>query len=412
MSTQPFCRNPSTSYSTNRIYTTHSYKKSPEIYQTPYQSRMTLSSSPARSSSPPMTPYSTRHAPTEALIRSSPEIVPDTLFNGVREHIGDSSSAWSTRYPSNGYPERAWTPLKRGNLSIYGYRSSSDFDVSEYSEDVDHDLPEVDSDHTSDSVPGRKSLFLSDTEDEENNEHDEFSFGHGGYRTTFFRTSAERGRWKSHPIPAPLPQTQRSTSIPTRLPTPVLVDSTRINSEPAPSTVTALEFSVQSDQYNDLCEADRSLPISFEKAAGDELQPETESPHTIPSLTSDWDSIPDIDLDGPEYERPSSPLPPSSPISYPISILSGSISPFSSPVMRSSSPLSETSSLDYEERHTDEVASVHMDHPDIDIKIHPLESAPTFVSWVLPCDYLVFLTHTSHIFYLGLGCRHQIRRPF
>lgn len=325
-----------------------------------------------------MTPYSTRRARSNALIRSSPEIGLDTLFHSVHEHMDDPSSACGPRYSSNGYPERAFLPLKHDYFAIDSYPPPSDFDVSEYSEDVDHDIPEVDSEHTSDSAPGRNSVFFSDTEEEEicgNN--DEFNFGHSGCRTTFFRTSAERGQWKSHPIPfksTPLPQARSSTSIPSRLPTPV--DSARTNSEPAPSTVSGLRFSVEPDHYDNLPGANDSPPNLSENVAESELPHEAESPLTIPFLTSDWQSMPDIDGDGHKYERPSSPLPPSSPMSY---SASRSVSPALSPLTRSSSPLSELSSLD-EERHADEVEDVLIGHPDIQVKIRSSLSGPTFVS--------------------------------
>jgi hypothetical protein len=336
-----------------------------------------------------MTPYSTRHARSDALIRSSPEIGSDALSHRVREHMNDPSSAWGPRYSSDEYPERAFTPSKHDYFSTHSYPRSSEFNVSEYSEDVDHDIPEVDSEHTSDSVPGRNSVFFSDTEEEENRWNDGFSFGHSGYRTTFFRTSAERGQWKSHPIPlksTPLAHARSSGCIPSRLPTPVLVNSTRTNSEPAPSTVTGLGFSVEPDQCDDLRREDSPLPISLENTTESELQHDAESPHT---LTSDWESMPDIDGDRDGYERPSSPLPPSSPMSY---LASRSVSPASSLLMRSSSPLSEISSLDQEERQTDEVESVRIGHPDIEVKIRCSVSILTSVSWSFLYDF-------SYVFY-------------
>lgn len=382
MSSQWSSQYPSTSHSRNRIYTTESYKKAAQTYYTPNVPRMTPSSSPPLSSSPPTTPYSTRQ---DALIRSSPEIGSDALFHGAREHMNDPSSSWGSRYSSYGYPERAFTPMKHDYFSTHSYPLPSEFDVSEYSEDVDHDIPEADSEHTSDSAPGRNSVFFSDTEEEENNWNDEFSFGQSGYRTTFFRTSAERGQWKSHPIPlksTPLAQARNSICIPSRLPTPVLVDSTRTTSEPAPSTVTGLGFSVQSGQHDNLRgEEEGPPPISLENVTKSELQHEAESPH-MPSMTSDWESMPDIDGDNNEYERPSSPLPPSSPMSY---LASRSVSPASSFLMRSSSPLSEISSLDEDERQVDEAES-----PNIEVKIR--YSVPTSVSWNFLCVF-------SHVLY-------------
>lgn len=336
-----------------------------------------------------MTPYSTRHARSDALIRSSPEIGSDALFQGVREHMNDPSAAWSPRYSSNGYPERAFTPLKHDYFSTHSYPPSSEFDVFEHSEDVDRDIPEVDSEQTSDGAPGRNSVFFSDTEEEENHWNDDFSFGHSGYRTTFFRTSAERGQWKSHPMPlkpTPLVQARSSICIPSRLPTPVLVDSKRTTSEPAPSTVTGLGFSIEPDQHDNLRGEDGPRPISLENTTERELQYEAVSPHIMPSLTSDWESMPDIDGDTHEYERPSSPLPPSSPMSY---LASRSVSPASSPLMRSDSPLSEISSLDQEERQADEEGSTG--HPNIEYEIRYSVSVPTSVSWIFLYDFSLCL---------------------
>lgn len=350
-----------------------------------------------------MTPYSARHTRSDALIRSSPETGLDTVFQSVREHIDDPSSARSSRF-SNGYPERAFTPLKHDYISTHSYPPPSDIDVSEYSEEVDHEVPEADSEHTSDSAPSHNSVIFSDIEEDENSGNDGFSFGHGGYRTTFFRTSAERGQWKSHPIPfksTPLPQARSSASIPLRLPTPVSVDSTaRTNSEPALSAAKGLEFSIEPDQYDNPRSVDDPLPISSQNIPESELQPEAESPHTLPSLTSDWESMLDVDVDERRYERPSSPLPPSSPMSY---SASRSVSPASS-LMRSSSPLSEVSSLDEEERHpADKVESVRMGHTDIEVKIRSSVSASTFVSWD-------FLYGFSYVLYGYILCRSTLNR--
>ena len=68
------------------------------------------------------------------------------------------------------------------------------------------------------------------------------------------------------------------------------------------------------------------------------MEDEVESPHTLPSLSSDRESSSDVDVDA-----PSSPLPPSSPslspVSFSVSIVSRSVSPLL--FARDSSPLSE-----------------------------------------------------------------------
>ena len=141
---------------------------------------------------------------------------------------------------------------------------------------------------------------------------------------------------------------------------------------------------------------DGPLPISLGHITESKLQHEVEYPRNMPSLTSDWESMPDIDGDTHEYERPSSPLPPSSPMSY---LASRSVSPASSPLMRSSSPLSEISSLDQEERQTDEAESIG--HPNIEIKIRRSVSVPTSVSW----NFLYDFTYVLYAYiYVGYGC--------
>ena len=166
--------------------------------------------------------------------------------------------------------------------------------------------------------------------------------------------------------------------------------------------MTGFRSSVEPDHYDNIPDADAPLPISFESVTESGSQPEAESPHTMPSLTSDWESIPDIDVDGQEYERPSSPLPPSSPMSYSVSILSRSVSLASSPEMRPSSPLSEISSLDQEERQVGDVENVHMCRPDTEIKIRSSLSPATFVSRASFYDFLIFFTHI--FIYVGVEC--------
>ncbi|KAF9050460.1 hypothetical protein BJ165DRAFT_1002933 [Panaeolus papilionaceus] len=193
-------------------------------------------------------------------------------------------------------------------------------------------------------------------------------FSSGGYRSTFFRTSAERGQWKSDPASVfkltqpqqPLLQTRRSAPTQSRVTTPTL-SKPRLVSEPAinPSPL-AVDTSLKVTQAQDRTDRTTTTAASQEIPSPSELSPHSsqegvDSSHTMPSLVSDRASSPgmdDLDLDG-----PLSPLPPSSPPLSPISYgapHSRSMSVVSlsepedpeSPFMRSSSPLSELSDDD------------------------------------------------------------------
>ena len=201
---------------------------------------------------------------------------------------------------------------------------TSDFDASELSEDVDQEL-------TSDSAPGPSSGISSDSEDDEPQEEG-FSFSYEGNRTTFFRTSAERGQWKSNPMPSKptLLQTRKSAPTHSRVATPTLINPLRMISEPAPQ---------QDVPDHALLEnTSRDVPISIPMVDDD-----VESPHTLPSLSSDRESSLDVDVDTPSSPLPSS-SPPLSPMSFSVSIISRSVSPLL--FERDSSPLSEVSDED------------------------------------------------------------------
>jgi len=213
----------------------------------------------------------------------------------------------ASKYPGSAPSDRDFPP-------------TSDFDASELSEDI----------LTSDSAPGPSSGISSDSEDDEPQEEEGFSFSYEGNRTTFFRTSAERGQWKSNPMPLKqtLLQTRKSAPTHSRVATPTLINPLRMISEPAPQ---------QDVPDHALLEnTSRDAPISIPATAS--MVDEVESPHTLPSLSSDRESSLDVDID-----TPSSPLPPSSPplspMSFSVSIISRSVSPLL--FERDSSPLSE-----------------------------------------------------------------------
>ena len=237
--------------------------------------------------------------------------------------------SWGYTYASSKYPGSAYAHDR-------DFPPTSDFDVSELSEDVDLEL-------TSDSARGPSSGISSDSEDEDPQEEDDsgFSFSYEGNRTTFFRTSAERGQWKSNPMPTLL-QTRKSVPTHSRVATPTLINPLRTISEPAPASSTP-QVSPEAPQplpdHTTLETTSRDILISIPiDPITSSMEDEVESPHTLPSLSSDRESSPDVDIDA-----PSSPLPPSSPplspVSFSVSIMSRSVSPLL--FARDSSPLSE-----------------------------------------------------------------------
>ncbi|KAF8971276.1 hypothetical protein BDZ97DRAFT_1350388 [Flammula alnicola] len=353
---------PSLGHQRKRAHPQDIYTKPTSTWSPRYDAHSAFSSSPPRASSPPRTPYSTRHAYGYAHIRSSPEVSADLAFRGVGEHVEDPSSSWSHRYstdPLFKHSASAYTRVPYNSIysTNHDYPAPSDFDVSEFSEDVEHDIPDLDSEPTSDSTPGQSSSVFSDSEEEEARDDDSDAFSFGGYngnRTTFFRTSAERGQWKSNPMPfrpaTSLLQSSRK-SVPTlsRVSTPTLAvaNLARPISEPAPSTCPAEPDFITSENP-DLPSRAREAIISNSDSVPINpplLSEEVESPHTLPSLTSDRESSQEED----EHEVPSSPLPssspPMSPMSFSVSRMSRSVSPISfardSSSFRDSSPLSD-----------------------------------------------------------------------
>ena len=242
--------------------------------------------------------------------------------------MDDFSWGYTSKYPGSAY-----------TYSDRDFPPTSDFDASELSEDVDLEL-------TSDSAPGPGSGVSSDSEDEEPQEDDDFgfSFSYEGNRTTFFRTSAERGQWKSNPMPLKptLLQSRKSAPMHSRVATPTLVNPLRTISEPARSSSTPMVSSDAPQHLPDhitLETTSRDVPISIlVDPITVSMEDGVESPHTLPSLSSDRESSLDVDVD-----TPSSPLPPSSPpmspMSFSVSIVSRSVSPLL--FGRDSSPLSE-----------------------------------------------------------------------
>ena len=282
----------------------------------------------------------------------------------VSEAMEDPSFSWTHRYPTSLPYKQPPSSRASSVFATNDYPPVSDFAPSEFSEDVDRDIPDIDSDPTSDSAPGQSSGVFSDSEEEEGGggEDDEVNEAGYGYRRTFFSTSSERGRWKTDPIPfkpaISLLQTRKSAPTLSRVATPTQLN-TRPISEPAPSTNSLKASFVppeisESQKDRSPCtiaaDVDSSMPSESIDALVDQpLEDEATSPQTLPSLTSDRDGSTDADLELEENEQeiimPSSPLPPSSPPQSPTSRSVSIMSPFSSPLSfiydRSSSPLSE-----------------------------------------------------------------------
>jgi hypothetical protein len=181
-----------------------------------------------------------------------------------------------------------------------------------------------------------------------------------GYRTTF-RISAERGLWRTDPMPLikVIPSTlQERKSVPTfsRVSTPLPL-TVRTVSEPAPSNVsqmTGFHPEIENEHIAELSDtvADTGLPGFIPLKPDHEISWQ----HTVPSIVDTEDNDEDVNIELEASGVPSSPLPPSSPplspLSRSISIISRSSSPLSFAFERSSSPLSELPD-DYDNEESD-----------------------------------------------------------
>lgn len=315
--------------SRNPTFRGDSYRKPSQPEFDGYSS---YSSSPTRSSSPPNTPYSARRDPGYAYIRSSPGVPVDALYRKRAVDIWERPALLSKPLFSS--------PFASGSPTYdHQYSSGHGYQEDTYSQFLGSDGPI--SDILSDSE--------EDTEDIPRVRSDDSS-----YRTTFFRVSAERGLWRSDPIPSikTNPSTlQARKSVPSfsRVPTPQPL-TIRTVSEPAPSNnsqTTGFFPEKEDDQAVELSDpltVDAEVrPTLFTQSVDSNLEDESSSPHTLPSLIADAESSEEeVNI---ELDVPSSPLPPSSPplspLSRSISIISRSSSPLSFSFERSSSPLSE-----------------------------------------------------------------------
>lgn len=314
-----------------------------DMFQGQYQLYSTYSSSPPQSSSPPSTPHSSRHYREYAYIRSSPGFGADAVSRSVLEeriqgHWSQSYSSWKS----------ASLSYIRRTASVDDHPLTSDYDPSEFSENSNVHVQCSESIDLSDNSPISSYSDSAEEQDE--------IFSSNSYRSTFFRTSAERGLWKHDPMPpkksVPAVNRLRTSGLSlSGTPTPT-GQIARTVSEPTPTTTTDKDVIFPAKGANDKTKAvarseegtifsrSQSIAASFESRTEDEI-----SSQTLPSLTTDKEgSEVDIDLETDEG-RIMSPLPPSSPplspLSRSISILSRSSSPISFVYERSSSPLSE-----------------------------------------------------------------------
>jgi hypothetical protein len=317
--------------------------------QPEFDGYLTHSSSPARSSSPPSTPYSSRRDSGYAYIRSSPDVAVDALY---RQHAVD---IWGRPALSS---KSLFSSPYAGGSSSYSHRYAPGYGFQEhtYSQFLDSNGP--------------RNHILSDSE-EDMEDISRVTSDDSSYRTTFFRVSAERGLWRGDPIPLMKTTTsstvQQRKSVPavSRVPTPLPL-TIRTVSEPAPSNNSQMtgfypeKENGRAAAPSDSVMADTAVqPTRFTPSIDSKPEDEISSPHTLPSLIADAESEGDVNIELDALGVPSSPLPPSSPplspLSQSISIISRSSSPLSFAFEGSSSPLSELpDDYDNDESHLEE----------------------------------------------------------
>ncbi|KAJ2919968.1 hypothetical protein MD484_g492, partial [Candolleomyces efflorescens] len=346
---------------------------------------LALSSSPARSSSPPRTPYSSRDGERYTYIQSSPTLSHPFDLPHLQTH-SDDPTPWGYKYSRNPLPYKRTHPStvsERPSLhyDAYDLPPSSEMDI----EDIDDSalsLPEIDSETTSDSSPGHGSFYFSDSEEEEGFDGGEndgaLSFAYESLRSTSFRVSSERGQWKNDPlalkptVTSNLPARMRHSLPILSHPSPEKPSlSSRPVSEPLPQTSSEKQFTGVETEHDQSDTA--QLPGDETGLAG------TQSPHPS-SPSAQGRPITPEPSSAPEY---SSPLPPSSPLLSPmsgcVSAMSRSVSPLSlppsSPVLGPSSSFTSevcaTLSSHEEASHDDSIddlldprsSSIHNDDP-------------------------------------------------
>ncbi|KAG2016398.1 hypothetical protein CC2G_009567 [Coprinopsis cinerea AmutBmut pab1-1] len=301
-----------------------------------------LSSSPPRSSSPPGTPYSSRHSHHHPYIQSSPTLGSGIELAPLQYRSDDPPSLWiqhESQLPvSPKQPQYAsFARPKYAFEDETDLPPSSEFDIGDPRDDAEMSLPEMDSETTSESTPGHGSTYFSDSEEEgvthDGEGDDGFGYGNGGFRATFFRVSAERGQWKDDPLALKATTTAGLPRIPLRQSMPTL---SRPSSVEPSVTARPISEPVESSKPPEAClqvpgdqdRVDNGLEVTAEKEPSPALLDGPLSRLTSPAPSAK-ELTPECDGNG----RYSSPLPPSSP---PLSPMSGCLPSLS----RSVSPLS------------------------------------------------------------------------
>lgn len=327
-----------------------------------YRAFSSFSSPPPRSSSPPMTPFSTE-SQVYSHIRSSPGIASEHDHYAKSDHLPSIWDRNDVQHP-NVKSSYALPSFKSSFANEASFPLSSRYDASALYDGASTHFHEDRSYSPRDAAPRHSNTFY-DSEEEGQDEGAGFSLA-GDSRATFFHTSAERGQWRHDPIPVrPHARSEMRKSLPTGSPPalPGLQLVSRPISEPAPSTSGLLYPFVLPDEHEDASEAPFTFPMS-----SDHQSMMCDARQSLPSLMSDRDS--------PEQEemQPSSPLPPSSPplshVSFPCSPMARSISPLSfapsSPPPVSSSPLTFGSSEDHDENmELDDETGIPVDHLEV-----------------------------------------------
>ncbi|KAF9490665.1 hypothetical protein BDN71DRAFT_1454000 [Pleurotus eryngii] len=274
-----------------------------------------LSSPPASSSPPPISPYSAK-GQNYAHINTSPQIRSDFNLRNASDVIDDMSMVWGPDYRWNSSikspPTHCRLPSFRSSFPSDDELPSSDYEMSDFTEDTRSKCEPI-SRPRSTVVP--ENVFYSDSEEETNLGDDAFEFNYPDIRSTYFDTSAERGRWKSDPMPYRwLRSSAPATSTPTGFENSLWRDSERRANFHEATEQASLATKVISPKEQD--------PSSV--SSGDCLEVSSllqQSP--IPSSDTTTNAI--------EIICPSSPLPPSSPPIPPTT---------DSPYARSPSPIS------------------------------------------------------------------------
>jgi len=234
------------------------------------------------------------------------------------------------------------------------------------------DLDEFDSEDSSESAPRTSATPFTDSDEEyiesDQEKKETMVYGFSDYRSTFFRTSAERGQWKTDPVALKLSTILQSRSLSGRstsgvsTPTIPLVPTKTLAS-------TSKKSLLDSFLKTEKVVAERPVVPTAPLESPVEALPSSGG-SVVPCLASDGNEVKEDVASSPLVPSLSLSSPPLSPMSIIPSVYSRSPSPLSatsSPIMRSSSPLSELSLDDDDEVDgfalDDATTSLAMDKP-------------------------------------------------